>query len=79
VQRRAALGGNVAVVTHGLVLRALLDSRVHVPAALGLPAPFGNTGLSIVSSRPPHGVSLLNCTAHLDGRIRDDARALSGG
>lgn len=42
-------------------------------------AHLGNTGLSIVDAHPPHRVSLLNCTRHLDADARDDARALSGG
>ena len=79
VRRRAAVGGTVAVVTHGLVLRALLDAYIDVPDAVGRPAHLGNTGLCIVAADPPHTASLVNCTAHLAGLARDDLNALAGG
>ena len=79
VQRQAALGGVLAVVTHGLVLRALLDAHLRLGAGMAAPAQLGNTSLSIVDARAPHRVELLNCTLHLEGDARDDARALSGG
>jgi len=79
VRRRAALGGALAVVTHGLVLRALLSAHVRVADGMRAPAHLGNTSLSIVGARAPHRVSLLNCTRHLDGSAADDAQALSGG
>lgn len=79
VQRRAALDGALAVVTHGLVLRALLAGPLRLAHGMPAPAHLGNTGLSIVDAHPPHRVSLLNCTGHLDAGARDDARALSGG
>ena len=79
VQRRAALDGALAVVTHGLVLRALLAGPLRLAHGMLAPAHLGNTGLSIVDAHPPHRVNLLNCTRHLDAGARDDARALSGG
>ena len=81
--RRAALGadadGALAVVTHGLVIRALLAAQVQFGAGLSPPTHLGNTSLSIVGASPPHRVSLLNCTRHLGAAAGDDARALSGG
>lgn len=79
VHRRAALDGALAVVTHGLVLRALLAGPLRLADGMLAPAHLGNTGLSIADAHPPHRVSLLNCTRHLDAGARDDARALSGG
>jgi probable phosphoglycerate mutase len=79
VERQAAIGGNVAVVTHGLVLRALLASHVQIAPGMETAEHFGNTSLSVVDSASPHLVSLLNCTKHLDGATSDDVRALSGG
>jgi broad specificity phosphatase PhoE len=79
VARQAALGGTLAVVTHGLVVRALLASHVRLADGMAPPAHLGNTSLSIVGAAPPHLVGLLNCTQHLDAGARDDAHALSGG
>lgn len=79
VQRTAALEGTLAVVTHGLVIRALLATRMRLADGMLQPAHLGNTSLSIVGAQPPHRVELLNCTRHLDADARDDAQALSGG
>ena len=79
VQRQAALGGTLAIVTHGLVIRALLAAHVQLAEGIAQPAHLGNTSLSIVGARPPHVVTLLNCTRHLEPATRDDADALSGG
>ena len=79
VRRRAAFDGALAVVTHGLVIRALLSNHVQLPAGRGLPTHLGNTSLSVIDATPPHGVSLLDCTRHLQAATRDDAQALSGG
>lgn len=57
--------GHLAVVTHGLLYRVLFSR--HVYAGRDEPAPsVGNTAVSIIDSAPPHAVSLLACTAHLD-------------
>ena len=81
VRRRAALGGTLAVVTHGLVIRALLASHVSLQdmAAAAAPAHLGNTSMSIVDAFPPYRVTVLNCTRHLAAGSHDDATALSGG
>ena len=79
VQRQAALGGVLAVVTHGLVLRELLATHLQLAAHIARPAQFGNTSLSVVAAQAPYTVDLLNCTLHLETGARDDARALSGG
>ena len=79
VQRQAGLGGTLAVVTHGLVIRALLATHVQLPAGASQPAHLGNTSLSIVAATPPHAATLVNCTDHLEPAARDDSRALSGG
>ena len=79
VRRRAALGGPLAVVTHGLVIRALLASHASMAGSAEVPAHLGNTSLSVVDALPPYRVTLLNCTRHLDAGSHDDAAALSGG
>ena len=83
LQRHAALGADLLVVTHGLVIRALLGGPLRegsAALAAGLAElHLGNTSLSIFDAAPPHALQLLNCTAHLDRGERDDAQALSGG
>ena len=79
VRRRAELRGPIAVVTHGLVLRVLLAAHVRLADGMRAPTHLGNTSLSVVDALPPHLVSLLNCTQHLDAAASDDAQALSGG
>ena len=79
VMRQAALGGVLAVVTHGLVIRALLAAHVRLADGMLQPTHLGNTSLSIVGATQPHLVALLNCTRHLDAAARDNAGALSGG
>ncbi|MDP9043406.1 MAG: histidine phosphatase family protein [Pseudomonadota bacterium] len=77
--RRAASGGTLAVVTHGLVLRVVLERHARFEPGTGLPDHLGNTGLSIIEARAPHRVRLLNCTQHLEGGVQDDRGSLSGG
>jgi probable phosphoglycerate mutase len=79
VQRRASLGGTLAVVTHGLVIRALLAAHVRLGDGIAVPGHLGNTGLSVIEPEAPHRATLVDCTRHLQPGVRDDARALSGG
>jgi 2,3-bisphosphoglycerate-dependent phosphoglycerate mutase len=79
VERQAAIGGNVAVVTHGLVLRAMLASHTQAPEGMTPVDHFGNTSVSVIDSKHPHRVALVNSTEHLDAATSDDVRALSGG
>ena len=80
VQRRAALReGQLAVVSHGLVVRAMLATHVRLADGMAAPTHMGNASLSIVGAAPPHAATLVNCTRHLDGAAADDAHALSGG
>ncbi len=73
-------GGTVAVVSHGLVIRAWLDSgQLSLPPGVVSPRRLGNTSLTIADATPPHRVRLLNCTAHLEGEAAEDAHSLSGG
>lgn len=76
---RAALQGPLVVVTHGMVIRALLAHHGRLPASTRLSPHLGNTCVSIVSARPPHAVSLLACTRHLDASNQEDVHSLSGG
>lgn len=80
LQQQAALGGSLAVVTHGLVIRQWLQhGPLQVPAQQALPERLSNTSLTVATAAAPHTVSLLDCTAHLGGAVQADATSLSGG
>lgn len=79
VQRAATAPGAVAVVTHGLVIRAMLAAHIRLPAGVEPPTHLGNTSLNVLDALPPHTASLVNCTRHLDAGTQDDPHALSGG
>jgi probable phosphoglycerate mutase len=76
VARRRALAGNLAVVTHGLMCRALVERHARCADVDTLPARFDNTSVSLIEPEPPHSVSLVNCCAHL--REDEVARAKRG-
>lgn len=75
---QARLGGPVAVVSHGLVIRTLLQRWVTRPPGLLPPARIGNTAVTEIAAQPPHAVIAIACTAHL-AADDDDAAGLSGG
>jgi len=86
--QQAALGGPLAVVTHGLVIREWLQrGPLTVPADLVLPGGLANTSLTLASAVAPHRVSLVDCVAHLQagqhpaqaGGPGVDRQSLSGG
>lgn len=81
LERHTRLGGSghLAVVTHGLVIHALLAGPVGLTAERGLPTRIANTSLSIIGAEPPYGLELLDCSTHLEGATLDDQRSLSGG
>ena len=80
LQQQAALGGPLAVVSHGLVIRHWLHhGPLQVPASLALPERMSNTSLTVATAATPHAVSLVDCTAHLGGAVQADAKSLSGG
>lgn len=79
VALRAGLDGNLAVVTHGLVIGAILEAHARLAERAALPERLGNASLTVLSALPPHDVGLLDCTRHLEGAAADDAHSLSGG
>lgn len=68
--------GPVAVVTHGLVCASLTSRHLVLPPHAVPPARWGNTSLTVVEGEPPVSIRLLNCTAHLDRELADEAGAL---
>ena len=80
LQQQAALGGPLAVVTHGLVIRQWLHhGPLQLPAQLALPERLSNTSVTVATAAAPHAVSLVDCTAHLGQDVQADAKSLSGG
>lgn len=80
VARRRELDGPLLVVTHGLVIHALLQRHVHRSAAHPLPGRLGNTSVTVVDATAPHGVSLMDCTGHLGASpAAENPQSLSGG
>ena len=77
VARRRELPGTLVVVTHGLVVRAMVERLVEVGSsqgrsdaqvALEVPRAFHNTSVTILAPDAPHALALLNCIAHLEGQ-----------
>jgi probable phosphoglycerate mutase len=60
----AAARGHLAVVTHGLVCRAVAERHLRLGRE-ALATPWRNTSVTVIDG-PPWTASLLNCTAHLD-------------
>lgn len=79
LQRQGRLGGPLAVITHGLVLRAWLQPGRVALGGQAAPTHMANTGLSIVGALPPHPVHTLACAQHLEGPAAHDGRSLVGG
>jgi len=79
VRLRAALGGPLAVVSHGLVIRGMLERHLQAAPGFEMPDRIGNTAVSIAAATPPHEALLVNCVAHLGGAVAEDGRSLSGG
>lgn len=76
---RETLDGPLIVVSHGLVIRVLLEHYI----AMGdhpLPERIGNTAITRVSAQHPHVAEIVNCTLHLTGTaLAENAHSLSGG
>jgi len=78
VQRRAGLAGALAIVTHGLVVRAIIERHLALGAFV-VPAQVRNTSVTIADATAPHAATLVDCVRHLDDAAAHDTRSLSGG
>jgi probable phosphoglycerate mutase len=69
VIREAAIasGGHLAVVTHGLVCRALAARHLSLAPGEETPARWENASLTIADGTAPWRVRMLNSIVHLDG------------
>ena len=79
VKRVAAeTDGHLAVVTHGLVCYAYVLRSAKSDADPPVSRGFANTSLTVIESRPPFRVELLDCSVHLDDETAHDRRTLAG-
>jgi probable phosphoglycerate mutase len=62
--RARAIDGNLAVISHGLVVRAFAEREVGL-GGLEPPLSWPNASLTIVASDPPPSLEILNCVEHL--------------
>ena len=63
--KRRGANGTLVVVTHGLVLRALVERHAQVPEDAVVPERFDNTGVTVLHEEAPYRASLINCARHL--------------
>ncbi len=75
---RASLSGPLVVVSHGLVIRVLLERRLRLPEGMSPPQRLANTSVTVFAPEPPWQASLVNCAVHLVGDLSDDHRAIAG-
>lgn len=76
--RRAALNGPLVVVSHGLVIHAMLRHHAQLAAGMDLPLRLANTSVSELEAAPPHRTLRVDCVQHLSGDLADDTQPLSG-
>ena len=77
-QRDPVAPGAIVVVTHGLVIRALLEAHLVRPAGAGAGLTLGNTSVTIAARQAPYAVTVLDCLAHLDEASRHDQGSAAG-
>ena len=66
IQRVAASSsGNLAVVTHGLLCRTLVERHLALGGELPPIGRWANTSVTEIDAGPPWTVRCLNCVAHL--------------
>jgi probable phosphoglycerate mutase len=70
--------GDLAVITHGLVCRALAARHLRLPAGVEVPQHWGNTCVTEIEAAEPWPVRVLNCTSHLTDDSSDDNDAPTG-
>jgi broad specificity phosphatase PhoE len=63
--RAAGLDGHIAVVSHGLVCRSVVERLALRDPGAELPSHWANASLTVLSLHAPHRIELLNCSEHL--------------
>jgi 2,3-bisphosphoglycerate-dependent phosphoglycerate mutase len=62
----AATAGNLVVITHGLVVRAVVERHLTLPPGVVAGLVRANTAVTVIDGDPPRRVRVLDCAAHLD-------------
>jgi broad specificity phosphatase PhoE len=57
--------GNLLVVTHGLVCRAMVEHHVHAASRGDMPTQWYNTSVTEIDVAPPWLARRVNCVEHL--------------
>ncbi len=65
--RAERLSGDLAVISHGLVCRSVVERLASRPTGVPVPEAWGNTSVTVIGALPPHEIALLNCCEHLTG------------
>lgn len=71
--------GVLVVVSHGLTIRALLETLPRTVSAAVWAQRLGNTAVSTVQATAPHALLDYNCTRHLGPDLTEHRSSLSGG
>lgn len=79
VQLRAGLDGPLAVVSHGLLIKALLGRHLALAPGTQVPLRIGNTSVTVATATAPHRATRVDCVQHLQGAVAEDGASLSGG
>lgn len=73
-EHRRRIGGPLAVISHGLVIRAVVEHIAPREPDTTVPKHLTNTAVTILEAEAPHTVSLAYCEAHLRGLDAGEAR-----
>ena len=70
-EQKEKITGTLVVVTHGLLIRSLIERTLHVPEKL-LPSELiiDNTSITSITARPPWKVSALAVADHLSQKTK---------
>ena len=74
---RAQQPGNLVVVSHGLVIRVMIENWLALGGEVA-PEKIANTSLTIFDADAPHQARLVNCDVHLTPELRGDGKGLAG-
>jgi len=78
IERAANVEGDLAVVSHALVCRSLVENHLTVDDDMSAKVQrWPNTALTVIAHEAPWRVSVLACGAHLVGDVADDSAARS--